>query len=177
MLGISKISLMLLGTFAVVGIIGSAPMAESTNPKEVELVGSRVTHMGRSPSEHVMLEENLASPPTSCNVGVTRVFPDGSKDTSSFVVPAGKILIITDIKGVIGENITWFAGDVITLRALVIGPSNQEVEILSASGVLSSDSENSEVTAVDSHSQSGALVGPGKAVCLIAFWTRSNGGG
>jgi hypothetical protein len=125
----------------------------------------------------VMLEANFSSPPPSCSVGTTRVFPDGSKDTSAFVVPTGKVLILTDIDGTIKEDIPWAVGDAVHLTALVKGPSNQEAVAFTASLVLSSESANSGITVVSSHSQSGGLVGAGTTLCLTASWARPTSGG
>ena len=175
--GIYRMSLVLLGCVVVGGIIGSTQLALSANPKEVKLVESLLTHMGRLPSEHVMLEASLATPPPGCDAGVSRIFPDGSKDPSSFIVPSGKVLILTDIVGVIDEDVTWIVGDVVVLRALIKGPLNQDVEILRAAGVLFSDSANSGTTAVNIHSQSGGLAGSGTSICLRVAWSRPGGSG
>jgi hypothetical protein len=127
--------------------------------------------------DHVVLERRFDSVRGSCTpeVGVptNRVFPDGTRQ--SFVVPAGKAFVLTDLEGEITEKLgaTWFVGTIGILTAtLTGGVANQYVR---ARGPLDSDAVNAGIATMKLHLESGAVADSGAAVCLSAVVLEKNG--
>jgi hypothetical protein len=73
---------------AVQGVSGS--VAVSNFPATQQVTGT-VTTVGRAPSEFVTLVH------VALDDGFRRQFSNGAFDSSDFVIPAGKVLVITDI--------------------------------------------------------------------------------
>jgi len=57
--------------------------------------GGRVTHQGADPADHLMLVS--ASPDKLTQSHFRRIYWDGVKDSTDFVVPQGRALVITDV--------------------------------------------------------------------------------
>ena len=126
--------------------------------------------------DHVVLERRFDStrgPCTDLGVPTNRVFPDGTRE--SFVVPAGKAFVLTDLEGEITEklNAGWFVGTIGTLTATLTGAvANQHVR---ARTPLDADAVNAGIATVKLHLQSGAVADSGAGVCLSAVVLEKNG--
>jgi len=121
-LGIIALTLGLFSTHPA-GASGSAPVTVTNTPLPVTLQGTEqisgnvnvsvvnsasspvpiknaaagpLTHTGRLPSEHVILQLNVFTP-TAPTPQYFRVFPDGTVDVTPFVIPNGSSLIVTDV--------------------------------------------------------------------------------
>ena len=80
---------------------------QAQRAKDVRIVPGVATHMGQVASDHVVLHSVSLFPPPMPGVPTAtdefefkRLFPDGSGDLvsdSAFVVPADKVLVITDV--------------------------------------------------------------------------------
>jgi len=145
-----------------VGAPGLSGTAELSPPTAVE--------------DHVVLERRLdsaRSPCTDLGVPTNRVFPDGTRE--SFVVPAGKAFVLTDLEGEIVEktNAVWFVGTIGILTATLTGAvANQHVR---ARTPLDAAAVNAGIATVKLHLQSGAVADSGAAVCLSAVVVEKNG--
>jgi hypothetical protein len=106
---------------------------------------------------------------------VRRILSDGTS-IPAFTVPAGKILVLTDLRGEVREepNIPWTVGNVINLVAN-IGADFPNPRLI-ARAVITADTAASGLVAVDAHSQSGLYGGPGGPVCVGAVQSFPHGG-
>ena len=127
--------------------------------------------------DHVVLERRFGSVRGQCTpeVGVptNRVLPDGTRE--SFVVPAGKAFVLTDLEGEITEKFgaAWFVGSIGMLNATLTGPvANQHVR---ARAPLGSDAVNAGIATLKLHLESGAVADSGAAVCLSAIVVEKMG--
>ena len=126
--------------------------------------------------DHVVLERRFDStrgPCTGSGAPTNRVFPDGTRE--SFVVPAGKAFVLTDLEGEITEKTGagWFVGSIGTLTATLTGAvANQYVR---ARTPLDTDAVSAGIATVKLHLQSGAVADSGAAVCLSAVVLEKNG--
>ena len=126
--------------------------------------------------DHVVLErrfDSTRSPCTGLGVPTNRVFPDGTRE--SFVVPAGKAFVLTDLEGEIAEKTSavWSVGTIGTLTATLTGAvANQYVR---ARTPLDADAVSAGIATVKLHLQSGAVADSGAAVCLSALVLEKNG--
>jgi hypothetical protein len=104
---------------------------------------------------------------------VTRVLQDGTA-VPDFAVPAGRLLILTDVVGVVRPGIPWTAGFAAVLNVgtnLPLGP------VLRAYEPLTPEASSAEVAFVREHLQSGFNVGPNLNVCVSAGLQHGFGGG
>ncbi len=113
-------------------------------------------------------------PPSSdgCEAGtlpVRRVMADGTT-VNVFSVPAGKILVLTDMEGIVSSDaVQWSEGDIAVLRATngvpggVLAPAQ-----LTAYAPLNAAAAASGIISVGVHTQSGVFSGLGGAVCVSA---------
>jgi len=126
--------------------------------------------------DHVVLERRFdptRGPCTGSGVPTNRVFPDGTRE--SFVVPAGKAFVLTDLEGEIAEKTGagWFVGSIGTLTATLTGAvADQSVR---ARTPLDTDAVSAGIATVKLHLQSGAVADSGAAVCLSAVVLEKNG--
>ena len=127
--------------------------------------------------DHVVLERRFDSVRGLCTpdlgVPTNRVLPDGTRE--SFVVPAGKAFVLTDVEGEITEklNASWFVGTIGILTATLTGAvANQHVR---ARAPLDSAAVNAGIATMKLHLESGAVADSGAAVCLSAFVVEKNG--
>jgi hypothetical protein len=104
---------------------------------------------------------------------VTRVLPDGTT-VPHFAVPAGRMLIVTDVVGVVRPGIPWTAGFAALLR---VGTNLPQAPALRAYEPLTSAAVAAEVAVVREHLQSGFVVGPQANVCVSAGVQHGSGGG
>ena len=96
--------------FFIVSLTPIAVTAEG-NPTQVntETPSIDVSHIGRKPSEYIMLvnKKGKTQFDSKCSGSFTdfvRLFPDGTTSSDKFIVPAGKVLIITDINGSVDRS-------------------------------------------------------------------------
>jgi hypothetical protein len=127
-------------------------------------------------ADHVQLEYLGAvnNPCLSGAVPVARVFPDGTS-VPTFVVPAGKVLVVTDLDGIIRQDVPWTVGRVGALGAgIPVGSITRAV--LAAHAPLNADAVSAGMVAMSLHSQAGYLFGPDVPVCVFASQIYPNGG-
>jgi hypothetical protein len=126
--------------------------------------------------DHVVLERRFNAtrgPCTELGVPTNRVFPDGTRE--SFVVPAGKAFVLTDLEGEITEKLgaTWFVGTIGVLNATLTGAvANQHVR---ARAPLDAAAVSAGIATLKLHLESGVVADSGAAVCLSAVVIESNG--
>ena len=128
-------------------------------------------------SDRVFLEYRPGTTSAVCPQGtlpVSRIFPDGTV-VPSFTVPAGRMLVLTDLEGVVRENIPWTVGWVASLDALMA--SDPSRLLLRASGQVNSAAASGGTLPVSEHLQSGVVVGANLDVCVRAIVTFANGFG
>lgn len=140
-----------------------------------------VNGQGRIPvpaADHVTLV-NAVVDTGPCFSGRTtvRVLPDGTK--VPFVVPPGRVLLLTDMQGIVSQlyPALWNAnhvGRVVTLRAR--GANQNNYQILEATAPLTSGAIAAGIAPVEIHLTSGVVMGPGSTVCVNASIMQSNGG-
>jgi hypothetical protein len=125
----------------------------------------------------VTLERSFSTTRGACTVALgaptNRVFPDGTRET--FVVPAGKAFVVTDIEGDVREKsgAGWFVGGIGILTATLTGTvANQYVR---ARGQIDSDAATAGIVTVKLHLQSGVVADSGASVCLSAVMLTKNG--
>ena len=118
--------------------------------------------------DRVVLERRFEATrgPCTADVGLptNRVFPDGTR--ALFVVPAGKVFVLTDLEGEITEkyNAAWSVGAIGILTATLTGAvANQHVR---ARAPLDANAVNAGIATVKLHLQSGAVADAGATVCL-----------
>jgi hypothetical protein len=132
----------------------------------------------RPAAERVQLQTEagdggVCSPPQRA---VRRLMPDGTF-VPAFTVPAGKILVLTDLRGEVNEEtnvIDWTVGFVINLFVSV-GPTVPHPR-LTARAVVTADAAASGIVAVETHSLSGVYAGSGAPVCVGALQSFPHGG-
>ena len=127
--------------------------------------------------DYVVLERRFDATrgPCTSDLGVptNRVFPDGTRE--SFVVPAGKAFVLTDLEGEITEKLgaTWFVGTIGYLTAtLTGGVANQYVR---ARAPLNAEAVSAGIATLKLHLESGAVADSGAAVCLSAVVVEKMG--
>jgi hypothetical protein len=126
--------------------------------------------------DHVQLEY-VGGPNNTCPSGavpVARVFPDGTS-VPAFVVPADSVLVITDVDGIIRQDVPWTLGYVGALAAGIPDGSITR-PILAAYAPLNADAVSAGMVSMSLHSQAGYRFGPGVPVCVFASQIYPNGG-
>jgi hypothetical protein len=155
--------------------------AQSMKPLMVQIVNSvqepvPVTTV-LPPADRVLLEWRGGSgdPCPEFALAVARVFPDGTA-VPNFAVPAGRMLVVTDVSGVVSEGaVPWTAGYGATLTVGTnLVPSTLALRVREA---LTSAAVSAEVAFVQEHLQSGFVVGPNLYICLSAGVQHGSGGG
>ena len=127
--------------------------------------------------DHVVLERRFESTrgPCTAELGVpmNRVFPDGTRE--SFVVPAGKAFVLTDLEGDITEKYgaSWSVGTIGMLTATLTGGiSNQYVR---ARAPLNAEAVSAGIATMKLHLESGAVADAGATVCVSAVVVEKMG--
>ena len=127
--------------------------------------------------DHVVLERRFDSTRGPCTpelgVAMNRVFPDGTRE--SFIVPAGKAFVLTDLEGEITEKYgaSWSVGTIGMLTAtLTGGVANQHVR---ARAPLNAEAVSAGIVTMKLHLESGAVADAGAAVCLNALVVEKMG--
>lgn len=111
---------------------------------------------------------------TECSGGtrpVRRILPDGSI-VAPFSVPEGKVLVLTDLDGVIDEDVPWTVGHIANLSVSATGFTSA---LLRASTPITADAVSSRILSMSTHLQSGALIGAGNAICVSASAIQPGG--
>ena len=128
-------------------------------------------------ADRVMLEY-LGGGNEPCPVStapVARILPDGTF-TPAFSVPAGKMLVLTDLEAIIRQGaVPWTAGNAGVLTAFQNSPFPRPT--LRALGPLTSEAVSAEMVSMAVHVQSGVVMGPNVTVCVSAGVIFPNGGG
>jgi hypothetical protein len=170
----------LLGLTLVFTGAGQA-VAQGMKPLLVEITNTTANPVPVLPiasaAERVQLETFGAPDPTPCTVGaqpVRRLFPDGSI-VAPFTVPDGKVLVLTDLSGVVREDVPWGQGLIATLTANM--DNGASLSRLSARAQLNADAVASTIMPLSTHLENGVLGGAGTPVCISAAVLFSNGFG
>ena len=130
------------------------------------------SHLGQKINEHVMLIDVFGPPNNFCStVSFTdrefhRVFPDGTRDPIPFDVPAGRLLVLTDVEwnaygGPNGTNI--LSANSTLVFQLAVGNN----VVMSSYVPLDADSANGR-PGKSEHMTTGIVVAPGARICPIA---------
>lgn len=160
-----------IGLGLIVSVTGADPVT-AESPKPVVVVNDAtapvpVTAM-RSVADRVVLAGTFVpSPVCTGQVNLVRVFPDATADTTPFVVPAGKVLVITDVQGKIEESVPWAAGEIGLFRVFITD-GTQETSFEVHGEVSSNVAALAGLLVVDTHFQAGRLAGPGMSICVGA---------
>jgi hypothetical protein len=157
---------------------GGHAMAQGMKPLLVQIINTDTNPVPVTPvlgaADRVQLELQ-GGPSEVCEDSsrdVRRVMPDGTT-VASFSVPAGKILVLTDMEGVVSPEVPWSAGRVASLTAFIRTPG-LNIPRLTALAPLNADAVASETMSLTIHLQSGVF-GASGAVCVSA--TTLFGGG
>ena len=160
---------------------GSA-FAQGMKPLLVQVMNTSAEPIPVTPvvpaADRVMLEYHGGGN-EPCSVGtfpVSRIFPDGTS-TPAFSVPAGKMLVLTDLEGIIRQDpgLLWTVGLVGDLAAIQNTPFPKPT--LRAFAPLTSEAVSGEMVSMGVHLQSGVVMGPNVTVCVVATVIFPNGGG
>jgi hypothetical protein len=127
-------------------------------------------------ADRVLLEYRGGSgePCPSFASPVTRILPDGTL-VPDFAVPAGRMLILTDVVGVVRPGIPWTAGFAAVLNVATNQPP--PAAVLRVYEPLAPEAVSAEVAVVGEHLQSGFVVGSQVNVCVSAGLQHGFGGG
>ena len=134
-----------------------------------------LTHMGRSPQDHVLLKAN---PPdtgdcVSNQKELRRILPDGTEETTAFQTPAGRMLVVTDVDWEVFDTPTFFSTD----RILSIRLGTQNVIFYRISVTVTPDLVTGGTAGGNDRSFSGVVFGPGTTPCISAISFNGTGGG
>jgi len=143
--------------------------------------GSEVTHVGRSPSEHVTLGVAIGTndicPEKGAGwTGFIQRAQDGSNVTDFFTVPTGKALILTDFNFYAGKATaaTWAPGDLLTVQ---MGRHGDFHTVWQTSVVLDAFGAATERAILQDHVISGTVFRSGQTPCArVGLGTEADGG-
>jgi hypothetical protein len=130
------------------------------------------THTGQPGQDHVLLLTGSSGDDPQCG-GLTfgiRVLPDGERESfGSWVVPEGKMFVLTDIHFGLRERTSdpWVIGDIVTLEVRSSTATlfdNFFQGTIEVDGVLAAGGEVWETTTIGS----GVVFPSGSALCLLA---------
>jgi hypothetical protein len=151
-------------------------------------IATAATHMGaESPDLHVTLVYAPSVTPSLCTTGddgsgiaksFFRLLPNGARQTSPYVIPAGYGLIVTDIDWVastIADN-TTAEGDVISVYMYLQGLSTGAAHNYVFQSTVTLDNAIPELTPPRSrgrseHLTTGFVVGSGIEICAFVTFT------
>jgi len=162
---------------AILSLSTGSILAETPKPVEISNFPD-TTHMGRTPAEHVVLHYHSVGPdPTNCsavepvgNKEYRRLFPDGTQATEEFIVPAGKVLVITDFDVIVSNGVDAFDVGRTVISTILINPTQRvSTWYHSTEGVkITADNAGGPV-AISENLGSGIVVGAGSFVCPQSF--------
>jgi len=154
-------------------------VAQGSKPLLAQIVNTAVNPVPVAPvisaADRVHLEAGLNSPDCGGSRAMRRILADGTIE-QPFVVPAGKVLILTDMVGAVGnfQNQFWEVGRIASLS--VEFQTEPDQPRLFAWTTITGDSEASRITVVEAHSQTGVAGGPNATVCAGAGILSLGGG-
>ena len=137
-------------------------------------------HLGQKIEEHVMLVSVPGPPNNFCGTNSFRdrefhqVFPDGTRDPSPFSVPAGRLLVITDVEwnafgGPNGTNV--LAANSTLVFQLAVGNN----VVMSSYVPLDANSANGR-PGTSEHMTTGIVAAPGARICPFVTQTQPASG-
>lgn len=149
-------------------------------PVPVSIVGAARSHMGVPVSDHVVLAWVAIGNTTACgqtSQEFRRILPDGSFDTTAFVVPQGRTFVVTDADAVIvaGTGNTFPMGDVVHARVMHADLFDSSLAPHGTNGVTITNGTTGAV-AISSSLGAGFLVSAGKQVCIRGDSRAANTG-
>jgi hypothetical protein len=108
-------------------------------------------------------------------VPLSRILPDGTVE-NAFSVPAGRMLVLTDLEGLIrpNTNVGWVAGEVGSLN---VRTNSTLRTFLRAYGPFTNEAVSMGMVFLSTHAESGVAVGPLSNLCVSATVNFPNGGG
>jgi hypothetical protein len=149
-----------------------------------DVAAAQVSHLGQNVADHVMLRSGTPSgrfvstcpvPASPQGMVLFRVWPDGTRESESFTVPSGRLLVITDVEWTVmnrtnGGALT--AGATVRFR-LQIGSGTTFSSVFLSPTV----EVGSERAAVSGSEQltTGIAVGPNTTICPSAVEFIPNG--
>jgi hypothetical protein len=145
----------------------------------VEISAPPVTHMGQRAEDHVLLITGSGGSFT-CPTGMLsakRKFPNGDTPSGEFVVPEGRMLVLTDFA--IGlrekEDHDWIEGNNLISVQLRIGlPEDNASESMWQTSIqIDGNMAISEEAWLKEELTSGVVIGPGQRVCIKAGFSFS----
>jgi|EndMetStandDraft_3_1072993.scaffolds.fasta_scaffold18230_2 hypothetical protein len=159
---------------------GGKAAAQSMKPLLVQIVNTVQEPVPVAtvlpPADRVLLEWRGGSgdPCPEFTLPLARILPDGTL-VSNFAVPAGRMLVVTDVSGVVRQGaVPWTAGFGAVLN---VGKFTFPPHALRVYEPLTSAAVSAEVAFVREHLQSGFVVGPNINVCVTASVQHGSGGG
>ena len=147
---------------------GSRAVAQGMKPLLVQVVNTVAEPVPVvSPVDRVVLRIQ-GGPPTGVCPNFTRemqrLLPDGTF-VQSFTVPAGKMLVLTDLVGIVRRqtNVPWSVGDVGAITAVFGSPPTFAIR---AHGRIDAGAVAADIVPVSVHLESGGVIGENFPVCL-----------
>ena len=145
---------------------GSRALAQAMKPLLVQVVNTStepipvVSHV-----ERIVLEMLPFPSDGDCPYGhsVRRVLADGTF-VQPFTVPPGKMLVLTDLQGIVLKQSVWNVGEIATVSARA--DSSLPGVAIRASAPVNADAALSNIVSVSAHLQSGGIIGPNLPVCV-----------
>jgi len=144
------------------------------------VAGLGVTHLGVPLADHVMLV-GFTSATGACGTGqktFVRMSSDGSRESTAFVVPEGRSLVVLDVDAVLVTNdLRLFdVGDSVGASLLTPSNMNTGVFMFHTTNAVLITVPGMKAVSVSSSLAAGVVFGPGQQVCMRAE-VRSFGGG
>jgi hypothetical protein len=153
----------------------------SSHPVPVTIRGSgpAVTHLQQPAQNHVMLVWVApGNPQTPCtpNSEFRQVFPDGTFANEAYVVPAGGLLVVTDLDVTIGSGTQPFqSGQSVNGALMPVSLAGSSLVPHRTSGVLITNGTSTTVS-INSNLGAGVLIGAGLQVCTVGESRTGLGG-
>jgi hypothetical protein len=154
-------------------------IGQSSKPQPVEVANSPARPVPVTTTfaaDYVTLED-IPGETGDCEFGTSteRILPDGTREP--FAVPRGRVLVLTDMQGVVSANFpsVWSAshiGHIATLGGIIQGAGQSQY--FEARAQLNDAGVSAQILPLALHLQSGVVAGPGSIVCLRASVGKSN---
>jgi hypothetical protein len=156
---------------------GASAVAQGMKPLLVQIVNTATEPVPVVTAvERVMLRTQGGAPTGVCpdfTREVQRIMPDGTS-VPSFTVPAGKLLTLTDLAGIVRRqtNVPWSVGDVAAISALL---GSSSLPAIRAHGRVDAGAVAADIVSVSVHLESGGVFGQNVPVCLAEAIIVENG--
>jgi len=145
----------------------------TSKPVPVTIVGAARTHQGVPVADHVVLVWVATGATTACgdsNSEFRRLNPNGSFDSASFVAPAGRTFVVTDVDAVIVSGLSLSStgfelGNVVYASIGTPGNFNSSLVPFVSNGVPIT-SANTRAVAMSSTLGAGVAFAAGQQVCI-----------